>query len=215
MRILLRLCLAFGFLGLSACMTITRDSRSGYSHSEPNESVREFYQDREDKEEMDAREELGYSSRPLNEQEKAKLDERLRLHRMEMQLESKRDRKQYYSVRSALHTDRERMAFLSLPSYEIKQRWLQNKGYLKEEGAYPESVAKTIEAQDIALGMSQKAVRESWGDPDFVENAGDPMYGYERWNYHRFTPSSDGFQKENRVVYFESGHVVGWETASN
>jgi hypothetical protein len=41
------------------------------------------------------------------------------------------------------------------------------------------------------------------------------MYGYERWNYHRFTPGSDGYQKENRVVYFESGRVVGWETAAN
>jgi outer membrane protein assembly factor BamE (lipoprotein component of BamABCDE complex) len=213
MRIILVLC----FLGLSACTTLLeRDSRSGYSRSDaPIESVREFYQDRDSKEESEARDELGYSGRGLNEQERTRLDQRLHLRRMEAQLESKRDKKQYFGVRGALRSDNERMYFLSLPNFETKQRWLQNRGYLKEETAYPENVAKTIEAQDIALGMSQKAVRESWGDPDFVENAGDPMYGYERWNYHRFTPGSDGYQKENRTVYFESGRVVGWETAAN
>lgn len=213
----MRFALVLSLIGLSACATFDRDSRSGYSRGggDSMESVREFYQDRENKEESEARDELGYSGRALNEQERARLDQRLRLRRMESQLESKRDRKQYYSVRGTLRSDNERMYFLSLPNYETKQRWLQNRGYLKEEGAYPENIAKTIEAQDIAIGMSQKAVRESWGDPDLIENAGDPMYGYERWNYHRFTPGSDGYQKENRVVYFESGRVVGWETAAN
>jgi hypothetical protein len=192
-----------------------RDPRSGYNQADSADSVREFYQEREDKDELDAREELGYSGRALTEQERYRLDQRMRLRRMESNIESKRDRQQYYSIRGVLRSDNERMAFLALPNYETKQRWLQNRGYLKEEAAYPENVAKTIEAQDIALGMSRKAVRESWGDPDFVENAGDPMYGYERWNYHRFTPGSDGYQKENRIVYFESGRVVGWETAAN
>lgn len=211
MRILLILC----YLGLSACAMMERDPRSGYNQADSADSVREFYQEREDKDELDAREELGYSGRALTEQERYRLDQRMRLRRMESNIESKRDRQQYYSIRGVLRSDNERMAFLALPNYEAKQRWLQNRGYLKEEAAYPENVAKTIEAQDIALGMSRKAVRESWGDPDFVENAGDPMYGYERWNYHRFTPGSDGYQKENRIVYFESGRVVGWETAAN
>lgn len=217
MRILLTVCILISSLGLSACATLERDPRSGYNSRNEyrSDSVREFYQERQDKEEIDAREELGYDGRALNERERARLEDRIRLKRMEAEIESKRDQKQYYSVRGVMPNDRERMQFLSLPSYEAKQRWLQNRGYLKEETSYPDNIAKTIEAHDIALGMSQKAVRESWGDPDFVENAGNPMYGYERWNYHRFTPSSDGYNKENRIVYFESGRVVGWETAGN
>ena len=139
-------------------------------------------------------------------------ENRLRLHRMEAQLESKRDRKQYYTVRNLMSNDGERMDFLSLPNYQMKQRWLQTRGFLNQEESYSEPVAKAIEANDISLGMSQKAVRESWGDPDLVETAGNPMYGYERWNYHRFVAGNDGFQKENRIVYFEGGRVVGWET---
>jgi hypothetical protein len=212
----MRAILVFSLLGLSACASIgfDRDARSGYSESETStsDSVHVFYDERENKEVLDAKEELGYTGRPLSEMERAQLEERLRLHRMESRLESKRDRKQYYSMRSQMRNDRERMAFLSLPNFEAKQRWLQNRGYLREEQGHSDAVGKVIEANDIGLGMSQKAVRESWGDPDFIENAGDPMYGYERWNYHRFTPGSDGYQKENRVVYFEGGHVVGWET---
>lgn len=217
MRILLTLCFSICSLGLSACATFDRDPRSGYNSRNEyhSDSVREFYQERQDKEEIDAREELGFSGRALTENERLRLEDRIRLRRMESQLESKRDQKQYYNVRGVIPTDRERMAFLSLPNFETKQRWLQNRGYLKEETSYSDSVAKTIEAHDISLGMSQKAVRESWGDPDAVESAGNPMYGYERWNYHRFTPSSDGYNKENRIVYFESGRVVGWETAGN
>jgi len=217
MRILLTVCVLIFTLGLSACATMDRDPRSGYGglNEYRSDSVREFYQERQDKEEIDAREELGYSGRALNEKERARLEDRIRLKRLESQIEAKRDQKQYYSVRGAIPSDRERIQFLSLPSYESKQRWLQNHGYGKEETSYSDGVAKTIEAHDISLGMSQKAVRESWGDPDMVENAGNPMYGYERWNYYRFTASSDGYNKENRIVYFESGRVVGWETAGN
>src|ERR1700677_2974064 len=85
MRILLALC----FLGLSACATFERDPRSGYTRSDTTDSVHEFYQDRGDREETDARDELGYTGRPLNEMEQARLEQRLRLHRMENNLESK------------------------------------------------------------------------------------------------------------------------------
>lgn len=216
-HILLTICFLILSLGLSACATFDRDPRSGYGSQNEyrSDSVREFYRERQDKEEIDARDELGYSHRPLNQIESVRLEDRIRLKRMEAELESKRDQKQYYSIRGAIPNDRERITFLSLPNYQAKQRWLQSRGYLKEETSYPESVAKTIEAHDISTGMTQKAVRESWGDPDSVENAGNPMYGYERWNYHRFTPGADGYEKQNRVVYFESGRVVGWETAGN
>jgi hypothetical protein len=69
-----------------------------------------------------------------------------------------------------------------------------------------------IEKNDVSVGMSQKAVTESWGDPDLVEVAGDPIYGNERWRYSRYISSNDGYNKQVRVIYFESGRVVGWET---
>ena len=199
-------------MGLSACASLfERDARSGYTYS-GDATVNDFYQERGHKAEADAREELGYNNRSLTDAERERLDERLRLHRMEEKLQSKRDRKQYYSVRNAMRGDRERINFLSLPNFEIKQKWLQTRGLLKEEENFPDSIARAIEANDIALGMTPKAVRESWGDPDLVETAGDPLYGYERWNYHRFIASNDGYQKELRSVFFEGGRVVGWET---
>lgn len=198
--------------GLSACASFDRDPRSGYSSYDSGGATREFYRERMSRDETDAREELGYGSRPLSSDEQGRLEQRLKLRRMEGELQSKRDRKQYYSARGLMRNDDERMDFLGLPNYQTKQRWLQTRGLLKEEDSYSEPVAKAIEANDISVGMSQKAVRESWGDPDLVESAGNPMYGYERWNYHRFVAGNDGFQKELRVVYFEGGRVVGWET---
>ena len=59
---------------------------------------------------------------------------------------------------------------------------------------------KAIEEKDIALGMSSAAVKESWGDPDIVEVAGDTVYGYERWRYQRIVSGNDGYQKELRSV---------------
>lgn len=208
----MRWIVGLAFLGLSACTTFDRSGRSGYAGDSDEGSAREFYQERMNKDESEAREELGFDNGPLSGRERDRLEERLRLRRMEAAIQSKRDRKQYYSARNLMRSDQERMDFLSLPNYQMKQRWLQTRGLLKDEDSYPESIAKAIEANDIAIGMSQKAVRESWGDPDLVEVAGNPMYGYERWNYHRMIAGNDGYQKELRVIYFEGGRVVGWET---
>lgn len=208
------LLVVISILGLSACAMLSRDPRTGYANDKDYSGggPDEFYRERMNKRESDAREELGYSNRPLTDAESARLTERLRLNRLESQLESSRDQKQYYGSRNFMRSDQERIAFLQLPNFETKQRWLQNRGLLKDNEVHSPSTAKVIEANDIMLGMNEKAVRESWGDPDAVEVAGNPMYGYQRWNYHRMTPGNDGYQKELRVIYFEGGRVVGWET---
>jgi hypothetical protein len=160
----------------------------------------------------DAKEELGLGSRPLSDDERIAVESRVRLKRMESRLATKREKKQYYDVRSALNSDRERIYFLSLPTYEARERWAQQRGIGGGgEEVYSEPIAKTIEANDIALGMTQKAVTQSWGDPDAVEVAGNPLYGYERWRYNRYISGNEGYQKELRIVYFEGGRVVGWE----
>jgi outer membrane protein assembly factor BamE (lipoprotein component of BamABCDE complex) len=69
-----------------------------------------------------------------------------------------------------------------------------------------------IGQSDIMLGMTRAAVRESWGPPDEVEVAGQPMYGNERWHYTEQMTSSEGYTTERRIVIFEAGRVVGWET---
>lgn len=207
----MRIFLILTCLGLSAC-ALTRSAQSGYAYDEYNESARppSLYELKEESIKDDAKEELGYGSRPLSDAEASAVENRVRLKRLETNLSTKREKKQYYNLRSALKNDRERIYFLNLPTYEVRERWAQNRGLGGEE-TYSDEVAKVIEANDIALGMSQRAVTQSWGDPDAVEVAGNPLYGYERWKYNRYISGNDGYSKEMRVVYFEGGHVVGWE----
>ena len=201
-------------LGLSACVNITRSSHSGYGGDDEIGSLDpqpDLYAQKQASVEEDAKEELGYASRPLSDDERSQVEDRVRLKRMESRLETKREKKQYFGVRAALQSDRERINFLSLPTYEARDRWAQTRGLANQEETYSDDVAKTIENNDISLGMTQKAVMQSWGDPDAVETAGNQIYGYERWKYNRFVTGNEGYQKELRVVYFEGGRVVGWE----
>ena len=211
----MRLLLIFACLGLSACAVFDRNPRSGYQYGEDTQITtaagQDIYHQRKMQVEGDAREELGLGSRPLSDDERTAVESRLKLKRMEGKLATKREKKQYYNVRTALKNDRERMYFLSLPTYEARERWAQQRGFNNQDESYPDEVAKTIENNDIALGMSQKAVMQSWGDPDAVEVAGSQLYGYERWKYNRYISGNEGYQKELRVVYFEGGRVVGWE----
>lgn len=210
----MKLVVALMCLGLSACALMERSPRSGYSSYEEESSYSgsaNLYEQRRENVESDAREELGLQNRPLSDSERQAVDFRVRLKREEAKIATKREKRQYYRVRSALRSDRERLYFLSLPTFEARERWAQQRGLAASDEAYSDEVAKTIEGNDISLGMTQKAVSESWGDPDAVETAGNAIYGYERWRYNRYVSGNDGYQKENRIVYFEGGRVVGWE----
>lgn len=205
------------FLGLSACTSLNRSTDSGYANSqnEAYESVAEraqdLYRQKQSNIEFEAREELGLLNRPLTDPEKQSVETRIRLKRQEGKLATRREKAQYFKIRSALKSDRERLYFLSLPTFEARDRFAQTRGLGNQEETYSDEVAKTIESNDIALGMSQKAVLESWGDPDAIEGAGNQIYGYERWRYNRYISGNEGYQKEMRIVYFEGGRVVGWE----
>lgn len=65
---------------------------------------------------------------------------------------------------------------------------------------------------NIRLGMNKRWVKRSMGSPKHVEVAGNPKYGNERWVYERSVPTMDGYYKEWKVIYFEGGSVVGWES---
>lgn len=206
MKLLLVGCL----LGLSACAMFERDSRTGYGENDTTAQIEDLYLERRMMHVGEAKEELGISGKALTDDQKQAIDDRIKLKRLESKISSKREKKQYFSVRSALRSDRERIAFLSIPSVEARDRYASYRGIMGQEDVSPE-IAGVIEANDITLGMSQKAVMESWGDPDAVEIAGSQIYGYERWRYNRYVSGNDGYQKENRIVYFEGGRVVGWE----
>lgn len=200
-------------LGLSACAMFDRNPRSGYySYGEESGSyATELYNEKKLTVVNEAKEELDLMGRPLADDERLMLENRIRLKRAEGKLATKREKKQYYQIRSQLKNDNERLYFLSLPNYEARERFAAGRGLGQKDESYSDEMAKVIESNDIALGMSQKAVMESWGDPDAVEVAGNALYGYERWKYNRYVSGNEGYQKENRIVYFEGGRVVGWE----
>ncbi len=204
-----------GLIGLSACSSLlARDPRSGYDEGDASAPrATDFYAERDQHKEEQVREELGWESgRSLNDSERVQLETRLRLNRLESKLESQREKRQYYQIKGLMRNDRERIGFLSLPNVEARERWAGARGLVANDEAHSEEVASIIEKNDVGVGMSQKAVTESWGDPDLVEVAGDPIYGNERWRYSRYVSANDGYQKQTRVIYFESGRVVGWET---
>lgn len=209
----MRLMLMVAMLGLSACAMFERDPRSGYFdyYEESGARPLDINEQKRLTVENEAREELGLQGRPLADDERSALERRVRLKRMEGKLATKREKKQYYGLRSALKNDSERLYFLSLPTYEARERWAATRGLGSADEVRTDEVAKVIEANDIALGMTQKGVLESWGDPDAIETAGNPLYGFERWKYNRYVSGNEGYQKEMRIVYFEGGRVVGWE----
>jgi hypothetical protein len=63
--------------------------------------------------------------------------------------------------------------------------------------------------RDIFLGMEMRDVRDIWGIPLDIESAGDPRSGNQRWVY---PGSLEWVSYGKRLVYFEAGRVVGWET---
>lgn len=197
-------------LGLSACAVFERDPRTGYADTGYAAQVEDLYQERRQMKLNEVKEELGLEDKEMTDESRQAIEDRLRLKRLESKIGTRREKKQYFDMRSALKSDRERIYFLSLPTFEARQRWASARGIASQD-SFSDDVATIVEANDIALGMTQKAVVASWGDPDAVETAGNPMYGYERWKYNRYVSGNDGYQKELRIVYFEGGRVVGWE----
>ena len=72
-------------------------------------------------------------------------------------------------------------------------------------------INRTLASRDITLGMDRSQVQQAWGSPRDVSYAGDPRSGNERWMYTLSVSSSWGLGPR-KVVYFEGGKVVGWET---
>lgn len=156
--------------------------------------------------------ELGFDPKnQLSRSEKIQIDQRKRVRTLERGLDSQKERLQYSKVLPWLKTDEEKVEFLSIPSIEGRQTWI-NKNRIWSRAKNLKDFSDVMNAQDVAMGMPADYVKRSWGEPDEIEVSGNPIYKNERWKYLKQISTPQGYRQEKRLVYFEGGRVVGWET---
>jgi hypothetical protein len=159
----------------------------------------------------EAYDELGLSpSRRLTDEERESLEKRLQVRRLEGRLNTEADREQYFNYRPYMESDDDKIAFLSIPTREGRERYAVQQGMYFKTHKFSPRVQQAVSKADIVLGMTKEAVIESWGDPESIEVAGNPRYGNERWHYVEYNSTSEGYQREDREVIFEAGRVAGW-----
>jgi hypothetical protein len=183
---------------LGACAYLNRSPESGYadSNSKPKTSFHRSSR---------------VSEQPIEDRGSENISQKTRLKQLENSLSTRKETEQYSKALPWFRNDQERIEFLSLPGFEARQKWLNELSFSSRANATRSEMHDLVEAQDIALGMPQSLVRQSWGDPDSVEVSGNPQFKNERWRYHKYVSTQDGYKPEKKVVYFEGGKVVGWE----
>jgi|SaaInlStandDraft_5_1057022.scaffolds.fasta_scaffold14324_2 hypothetical protein len=200
---------------LMGCSLMQRSHESGYSNeysSQPS-SATQYYSNKRSQDVNLAKQELAIPlSRPLTETEQLRLSYKLRLNKLEKSLSTSEEKKQYYQLKPYFKNDIERIRFLKQPNTVARKRWVNNRGIKTNSSKFSDEVSRLIESNDISIGMNKKAVRESWGEPDYIEVAGNEIYGNERWNYVKVTSTPEGYKKENRIIYFEYSRVAGWDS---
>lgn len=111
-----------------------------------------------------------------------------------------------------MKNEAERIRFLELADYEARQTWLKSEKFFERNKQTQEQLQPLVETQDIAIGMPQVLVKKSWGEPENVEVSGNPQFRNEKWRYTKYVSTPYGYKLERKLVYFEAGKVVGWET---
>jgi aromatic ring-cleaving dioxygenase len=156
--------------------------------------------------------ELGFDpKKQLTSAQKKQIADRKRLRELERSLDSQKERLQYSKVLPWLNNDQEKIDILSIPSIEGRQVWI-NKNKIWSRAKDLKNFDEVVESQDIALGMPADYVKKSWGEPTNIETSGNAIYKNERWQYLKQVSTPQGYRQETRLVYFEGGRVVGWET---
>jgi hypothetical protein len=217
LRVALAITLPLSPLGLSACSTLQRSAESGYADDRNSASGSpaplEYQRERQSYLDQQALSEMGLpANTPIDDQVASLIDTHLELARLERNIETQREKRQYYALKGFMRDDSERIQFLQLPDTQAREVWAHQRGIDQREDQLTTQAAPLIERKDIAIGMTQKAVTQSWGDPESVEVSGDPVYGNELWRYMHFAENPEGYSKQQRIVYFKLGRVVGWET---
>lgn len=131
---------------------------------------------------------------------------------LEKGLVTRQDKNLYSKLLPWFQDEEEKLSFLRNSDYEDKQKWVIKTKILNRPTEMGTRYKKLTDNQDIAIGMPNELVKKSWGDPMNVEASGNPLFKNEKWRYLRTISTSEGFKQEKRVVYFEGGRVVGWET---
>jgi hypothetical protein len=206
----------FLMAGLTACSSLDfeRSDFSGYADNRDTMSdARDFYRKKRSQERSEAREELGLpQGRELSEDESDTVTTRLNLKEAEKKLRNEQERKQYFTLKPYFRSDNDRIAFLRQPNREAREKWARSHNIRTDENRFDPMTNNMIENNDVGRGMSRTAVKQSWGEPDAVEVAGNSLYGNERWRYSKQVSTEEGYKLETRIIYFEAGRVVGWET---
>ena len=137
---------------------------------------------------------------------------RSRLRQAEGNLTLRKELDQYSKWLPWFRNDEEKLEFLSQNGFEFRQRWLVDNNMEGRVQRVTEDVKTLLEAKDIAVGMPDQFVKQSWGEPDLVEVSGKPEFRNYRWTYNRYVSTNDGYKQERKVVFVEGGKVVGWDT---
>lgn len=191
---------------LIGCASFERTPQSGYAYRNDDRGLTNFVEEQRNDRNRATRLELGPGANDRA------IALRQVVKREEQALEGKYERETYYKAKPHMRDDAERLNYLRLESTAQRENYLAARGITSEGVTHPPAVQALIEQNDIAVGMTREAVKDSWGAPDETEVAGNRLYGNEKWYYSGQVTSSEGYATEKRVVIFAGGRVVGWET---
>lgn len=183
------------FMGTACANLVQRSEQSGYSNGQRPANYRTV-----------RAEPSSFSTA-----ESPSLTTRTRLKQLENSLQTRKEVEQYSKALPLFKNDEEKIEFLSISTFEARQSWLDRRKFMSRANTLNVDFREIVDAQDIALGMTQNLVRKSWGEPTAIEYSGNPLLKNERWKYQKFVSTPDGYKSENKLVYFEGGKVIGWE----
>lgn len=191
------LVLGVSLISLGGCNLLSRSDSSGYGETRKSSKL--------------IRKSSRISEDGARAEEYDRVSTKTRLKQLENSLSTRKETEQYSKALPWFLSDEERIEFLQLPGFEARQKWLSANSFSSRAGQIQSNMRDLVEAQDIAVGMPQSLVRQSWGDPDSVEVSGNPQFKNERWRYNRYVSTQEGYRPEKKIVYFEGGKVVAWE----
>ena len=136
----------------------------------------------------------------------------IRIRDLERQLKTQREKELYSKLLPWFLDEDEKLEYLYLPNISEKQEWANDKKIWNRAKNPSTEMRNLMQNQDIAIGMPMDYVAKSWGEPLMKEVSGNPLFKNQKWRYSRSLSTQEGFKQEKRIVYFEGGKVVGWET---
>jgi hypothetical protein len=188
-------CLLTSFMfGLSACSLLERRRAQSNDEMENESSVPQK------------------QTRRLTDAEARILAMQSQIRRLERDLRSDEERRQYQASRIRFKSLQDQIEFLTLKDSYTRERWLASQEEDPIQSQFNQQVSQLIALGDIALGLPKEAVLQSWGKPKLVEYSGNPQLGNEKWHYTEWVAKNGEYREQKRFVVFEAGRVAGWKT---